>query len=428
MDYVSFPADSSNLTEMKDSAPLSPVAVLRSYPTFRRLWAGAMVSALGDTLTWLALLWFVLEKTDSGAMVGGVLLCFALPAALTSTPIGRFLDRFQPRTIMVVDNVLRAFIIAAIPLFHWLGNLTITGVYIIAVCAGALSPVTQIGVRVVIPASVPDNALLGANAAMALTQQISVVFGPVIAGLVIARWGAPNALLLDAVTFLLMAWALAGAPDISRKASLEREDSASIGWKTMLASPAVITMTLVSFVFFFAYGPTETALPVHIKKALNTDAQGFGWLWSALGVGSILGGLSVSYLSRQTKPGLALGWIAALWGFAQAGVALAPTLNLAIGAMFVGGVVWGPYTALETSLIQRIIPSHRLGSVFGARTTLLTPAVPLGTAAGGFLLTIVSARDIILISALACVVGGTVALLSPGLRRIRQENTTGDGK
>lgn len=402
------------------------MGVLRIYPAFRRLWFGSLASALGDILTWVALIWFVLDKTNSGAAVSGVLLCFAIPAAMTSTPIGKFLDRYQPRTVMVADNLARAVIIALIPLLHSLNLLTLPGVYIISALAGALSPVTQVGVRVVIPATVPDNALVGANAALALTQQIAIVLGNVIAGLVIARWGAPNALLLVTGSFLLMAWALAGTPEIPRD---KRQDAAgnavAIGWQTLFAVPAVVVMTVVSFVFFFAYGPTETALPVHVKLTLKADAQGFGLMWAALGVGSIFGGLSANRLSQRRRPGMTLGAIAVGWGIAQGVVALAPTLPFAYAAMFVGGVIWGPYMALETSLIQRIIPTNRHGSVFGARTTLLAPAMPLGTALGGAALTFLSARDVILLSALACILAGIAALLAPGLRAIRQENDAG---
>lgn len=85
-------------------------------PPFLRLWLGALISGLGDGLTWIALQWLMLEKTnDSGTAVGLMLLCFGLPAMLTGAPIGRLMDRFGAVPVMIVDNLARALLMAVIP-------------------------------------------------------------------------------------------------------------------------------------------------------------------------------------------------------------------------------------------------------------------------------------------------------------------------
>src|SRR5579859_3752993 len=63
-------------------------------PAFVRLWLGLSVSYLGDQFTIIALLWFVLQLTGSGAAVGLVILCFDLPGVVTGAIIGRLLDRY----------------------------------------------------------------------------------------------------------------------------------------------------------------------------------------------------------------------------------------------------------------------------------------------------------------------------------------------
>ena len=78
--------------------------------------------------------------------------------------------------------------------------------------------------------------------------------------------------------------------------------------------------------------------------------------------------------------------------------------------------MWGPYTPMETTLLQRNIPKEQLGRVFGARSTLLTGGSPLGLAVGGILLAFVPATSVIAFSALACIVVGMVGLLSPEFR------------
>ena len=78
--------------------------------------------------------------------------------------------------------------------------------------------------------------------------------------------------------------------------------------------------------------------------------------------------------------------------------------------------MWGPYTPMETTLLQRNVPKEQLGRVFGARSTLLTAGSPLGLAVGGILLAFVPATSVIAFSALACILVGLVGLLSPAFR------------
>jgi hypothetical protein len=61
---------------------------LRSSPLFSCLWLGALISGLGDGLTWIALQWLMLERTNDSGTAVGLMLCFGLPAMLTGTPMG----------------------------------------------------------------------------------------------------------------------------------------------------------------------------------------------------------------------------------------------------------------------------------------------------------------------------------------------------
>src|SRR4030095_16952996 len=95
------------------------------HPPFQRLWLGLSISYLGDQFTIIALLWFVLQLTGSGAAVSFVLLCFGLPGVIPGPILGRLLDHYQPRLVMGIDNLARAALIAAIPTLYTLGLLKI---------------------------------------------------------------------------------------------------------------------------------------------------------------------------------------------------------------------------------------------------------------------------------------------------------------
>jgi MFS family permease len=93
-------------------------------------------------------------------------------------------------------------------------------------------------------------------------------------------------------------------------------------------------------------------------------------------------------------------------------------LWLACCLLLLGGLMWGPYTPLETTLLQRNIPKAQLGRVFGARSTLLTGGSPLGLAIGGILLAYVPSTSVIALSAIACILVGVGGLVSPVFRSL----------
>ena len=389
--------------------------LLRDQATFRRVWYGALVSAFGDSLAWLALSWLVLELTNDGTAVGIVLLCTALPALVTGPIIGRLLDHYQPRTLMIIDNVARAAIIGLIPLLHTLGLLQVWMVYALAIFSGALAPASQVGLRVLVPQLLPDDQLEAGNVFLSLTWQLPTVLGPVIAGLLIAAWGAASALLVDALTFLVMAWALQILPDFVRRSAGIR--SHKIGLSLLRQFPLLAMIIALSATFFLAYGPLEAALPIFAKHTLNVNADAYGLLWSGCGVGIVLGGVNASWLARRVRIGLLLCCTMLLWGLCQALIGLSTTYFMALIALTVGGMIWGPYLSLEATLIQRNVPTELHGQVFGLRSALTAPMAPLGTAVGGVLLRFWLPYEVIVGSALVCVVMGGLALLWPRLRR-----------
>ena len=144
-------------------------------PAVRRLAAGLLLSRTGDQLTTIALLWFVLDLTGSGAAVGLVLLGAGLPPVVTGPLLGRVLDRWSPRRVMVADNLLRAVLVGAIPALHWLGHLDLPLLYGLSAAAGALIPATDVGVRVVLPRLVDEDELEPANALLSIGDQVSAL-------------------------------------------------------------------------------------------------------------------------------------------------------------------------------------------------------------------------------------------------------------
>ena len=391
--------------------------LLYRYPAFGRLWVGRLVSLFGDAFALIALPWFVLQVTGSGTATAGILLTLQLPAILTSMVIGSLVDRFQPRTIITIDNGLRSLIIGLIPILYWLGLLEQWLLFLLTFLAGMLIPATEVGARSILPDLVEDQDLDAANMLWSFSLNLSLVVGPAVAGILVASFGGPSVLLIDAGTFAVMALVAITLPTFERsKPPSQAPLSERLGLHQLWNIKVVRLTTLLSLVFFFSYGPLEAAMPLYSDAVLQTDARGYGLLWSALAVGALIGTLISTTLSRRLRLGIALPLIALLWGASLLPMVFTNEFWLACGLLFLGGLMWGPYTPMETTLLQRNVPKDQLGRIFGARSTILTGGSPLGLAVGGILLAFVPSTSVIALSAFACILVGLSGLASPTFR------------
>jgi MFS family permease len=391
---------------------------LRS-PAFLRLWLGLSISYVGDQFTTIALLWFVLQLTGSGVAISLVLLCFQLPSMITGPLLGVILDRWQPRWVMGIDNCARALLIGAMPVLFWAGMLQLWQICVLALVAGMLSPATGVGVRVLLPQLVQEDALAQANALTSTSMQFAFLVGPVLAGILVTHVGGAYALMMDAGSFLLMGLLVFSLPSNSRSgpvaAPAEKTNWLS-GFALLFRTKELRVLTSLSVVFFFSYGPLEAALPLYSDRILHVGAQGYGLLWTGFGVGALIGALCTGIVTTRVRPGITQPLIAILWGGFLCPLMLFHSLPLALLCLALGACSWAPYVPIEASLLQRLIEPSLHGQVFGVRLALTTAAAPLGTVVGGLLLQYLAPDVVIGLSGIACILAGGGGLLSPTMR------------
>jgi predicted MFS family arabinose efflux permease len=182
-------------------------------------------------------------------------------------------------------------------------------------------------------------------------------------------------------------------PTITREPHVAQHAAANrwLGFGALFSLRYVLALTLLSLVFFFSYGPLEAALPAYSRQTLHANADGYGLLWTGFGVGAFAGVLTLTKLSHRLRPSIALPMIAVLWGALLCPLFFVRQPPLAMLFLGVAGASWAPYTPMETTLLQRLVPPEIRGQVFGARHSLVGAASPLGAALGGLLLQYFSA-------------------------------------
>jgi len=406
---------------LKGAVAASPL----EHPAFRRLWVGLTISRMGDALTIVALTWFVLQLTGSGLAIGLLVLCFQLPAMVSSPLIGKLLDRCQPRFVMGLDNFCRAAIIAAIPLVYWSGNLHLWMVYGLALCAGTLAPATEIGTRVVIPRLVPWKELERANALSSITWDAATLVGPAMAGFLVFAINAPAVLLLDAMTFVFMGLMASALPRLAQARSGEigtRGKKAWSGFGTIINTRSILWLTVLTLLFLFAQGLAEVAIPLYSLRTLHAGSTGYGLLMSAFGAGSLLALalLSQRWVGRE-RQGVTLALILFFSGLLLLPLLLVRSLPVALVVMALAGCAAAPYYVVEQTLTQRLVPEQVRGQIFGARGSLNVAGYPLGGAVGGLLLGVLAAPLVLGVPALLCIAMAGACLASPTMRGLRRD-------
>ena len=141
---------------------------------FGCLWAGQVVSQIGDGLNKVALLWFVYEMTGSALKMTAIGLLQTIPPLLFGPLIGVYLDYLPKKTVMIVVDFLRALMVLLIPLFYTFDMLTLERLYVLVFLISIVSTVFGPALASAVPLIVQRSQLTTANAFLQSTTNIGV--------------------------------------------------------------------------------------------------------------------------------------------------------------------------------------------------------------------------------------------------------------
>src|SRR5918994_911973 len=185
--------------------------MLHSRPV-RALLAAQVISVTGAQMTWLALPWFVLTTTGSATRTSVVMAAEAVGLAIFGIQSGNLVNRLGARRTMLLCDALRAPTMAVIPILHWTGGLSFPVLIGTAALAGVLSAPYFAAQKVIVPEILgEDERIVSKMQTLAQTaSRITMLLGPVIAGVLIGLIGAASVLVVDAATYLVAVALVAG--------------------------------------------------------------------------------------------------------------------------------------------------------------------------------------------------------------------------
>src|SRR5690242_14473514 len=153
---------------------------------FRLVWFGESVSLLGDQFYMIALPWLTLQLTGSGLALGTVAAVTGIPRAVFMIIGGAYTDRFSPRTVMLVSNVLRLLLTAFITVAVLTSSVQLWMLYVTGCLFGLVDAFFFPAQSAIVPQIVGKEQIESGNALVQITAQLTGFIGPVLAGLIIA--------------------------------------------------------------------------------------------------------------------------------------------------------------------------------------------------------------------------------------------------
>jgi MFS family permease len=368
---------------------------------FRLLWLGQATSLIGDQFAMIAMPWLVLWLTNDPLVLGTILALAGIPRAIFMLVGGAIVDRFSPRTVMLVSDILRLILVSLLAVVVFTSTIELWMLYMFSLVFGLLSGFFLPASISVVPSLVKPEELQAGNAMFQGTGQLAGLIGPTFAGVIIGWFahlttntsseltGIGVALCFDALTFIVSVWTLwaiqagRGLPSHNNESVLKLIGA---GIQNILQQRFVrVLFTISGLLNFLFLGPLLVGIPLLASTRLAEGVVGFGLIMSAFAGGNLAGAIVAG---NRPKPNLRqfhffvialliafgftltiLGWIHSTW--------------IAFAVMFLLSIGNGYFVITTITLLQQRTPREMLGRLMSLLLFASTGLLPISEALSG---------------------------------------------
>ena len=389
---------------------------------FRLLWIGETTSALGTTVSHLALpLVAVVTLQVSTFQVSVLTAASWVPWLVVGLPAGAWVDRLPRRPVMLVCNAASFTLLLSVPIAAWMGMLTFGHLLAVALLTGVASVFFSTAYQVYLPSTVTAEHLMEANAKLQGSESAAQVAGPSLAGLLAQVAGAVTGLAADALSFAVSSICLLRIRAREEPAATTRRPSTLLeeigdGLRFLRADPYLRVLTVFGALSNLALTGYQAILVVFLIREVGVSPAVVGLLLSGMSVGGVIGAAGATAIARRfgTARGLLLSEICTVpFGLLIPLTAPGPRLLLVVlGGLAIGaGIVSG--NVIKTGFRQSYCPRHILGRVTVSMQFLNYGTIPLGALLGGVLATTIGLRSTLWIMLGGLVLSTLVLLVGP---------------
>lgn len=350
---------------------------------FRRLWVGQGVSFVGYQLTAVAVPVQMYAITRSSLWVGLIGLAGLIPLVGFGLWGGAVADAMDRRRLLLVSSCA-----------VWAATLGLLA----GALAGRRSPLLLLSLvalqsggfaiasptrAAIVPRLLPLDLVAAANTLNFTASNTGMVVGPLLAGLVLTRYGFAAAYGIDAVLFTVGLYAALRLPRLPPQGDVGRAGWASVvaGLRFILARPVVLMSFAVDLVAMVLAMPRALFPEVAIERFGGGAAV--GWLFAAIALGSVTVGLLSGWMGRVRRQGVALVLAIVTWGVAVALAGLTSALWVAVLLLAVGGAADLVSAVFRQTILQVAAPDEMRGRMQGVFVVVVAGGPRLGDLRAG---------------------------------------------
>ncbi len=359
---------------------------------FGGLFLAQVLSVFGNSMTAIAIPWFVLDTTGSVSLTGVVAATSVLPTIIAMALGSAAIDRFGFRRMSIVSDLLSMVTVAMIPLAHLTVGLNLPTLLAL-VFLGALFDAPGSTARSSMVPELARRAGIALERANGISQGVSgiaMMAGPVVGGVLIAVIGASNVLWFNAATFALSVLIVtllipAVARTDDKAAPSSYLDEVREGWRFVLGHPLIRPIMLIATSVNFVTSPIFGLLiPAYVNTRIG-ESSILGLLLAGFGAGNLAGIALYTWVgARLPRFPLCVAGVG-VFAVACATLAAGASWPILLVVLFVTGLVSAPVNPIIFTVIQEIVPTSLLGRAMGAIFATAILAAPLGFLVSGVL-------------------------------------------
>jgi MFS family permease len=367
---------------MTERLRLATRTTFRSLHTrnFRLFFAGQLVSQAGTWMQTVAIVWVVLDLTDSGTALGLVTAAQFLPMLLLGPWTGLLADRLNRHRLMVTTQVAFTALAVVFSVLTLTDQATVPAMYLLSLVFGTITAFDNPARRVLVAELVAEEDVPNAVGLNSALMTGSRVVGPAVAGALIAGPGVAACFVVNAVTYFAVIGALLrmdrsafrAAPPVARAKGQLRA-----GFRYVWQTPELrLPLALVGVVGVTAFN-YQVSLPLLAERTFDGDATSFTLLYATMSAGSVAGALAVARrryvdLSSLVRTGAGLA-------VATFALAFAPTLPLAVLAAVPVGFTSIFLISGSSAAVQLTADPSMRGRVLALLAMLFLGSTPIGS-------------------------------------------------
>jgi MFS family permease len=372
--------------------------LLARHRDYRFLVGAGIVSAVGDYVLGVGLVYLVYDRTGSTLASAGLLVVSVLPQVVLASAAGVLVDRWDRRRTLAGALLLQVAVLA--PLLAVSGDQRLWIVYAVAAGQSVLEQLSTPAEQALVPHLVPAQDLVAANAVNGQAGNVARLVGGGLGGVVAAWGGLPALAVVDAATFVIGALlVLAIRPGATRlPAAGPSSDPVPRtpwwhDWRAGLAvasaSRPLRVLLLFGALTAVGEGVMGSLFAPFVRDLLDGGPEAFGLIVGIQAVGGLAGGLVVAAVGSRFRATRLLAGAAVVFGVVDLAIFLYPLVYVslvpAVVLMSVVGIPGAATMAAFTTLMQRSTVDEFRGRVFGTLLGLKAGGVLVGSLLAGWL-------------------------------------------